>query len=185
MTKRILFLFNHDAAHQAAHIAGIAGELALHAPTVQVVVACGVEAIRHKVAEIIPAAAHDRIEWRMLDLPAAEQRLLAPINKVAPVLRVARLYRHLDLFRSVHLVVSTERTCLRVRRRLGAAGPRFAYVPHGSGDRNVSAASSAIPNSTRSIRRCAGASSTTIVRSFSIIRTSIRTCRPGTAWARR
>jgi hypothetical protein len=137
MTKRILFLFNHDAAHQAAHIAGIAGELALHAPTVQVVVACGVEAIRHKVAEIIPAAAHDRIEWRMLDLPTAEQRLLAPINKVAPVLRVARLYRHLDLFRRVDLVVSTERTCLRVRRRLGAAGPRFAYVPHGSGDRNV------------------------------------------------
>lgn len=137
MTKRILFLFNHDAAHQAAHIAGIAGELALHAPTVQVVVACGVEAIRHKVAEIIPAAAHDRIEWRMLDLPTAQQRLLAPINKVAPVLRVARLYRHLDLFRGVDLVVSTERTCLRVRRRLGAAGPRFAYVPHGSGDRNV------------------------------------------------
>lgn len=137
MTCRILFLFNHDAAHQAAHIAGIAGHMALYAPGVQVVVATGVDAIRRTVAGLIPEEAHAHIEWVSLDLPKATQRWLSPVNKVAPVLRLARLHHNLPLFAGVDLVVSTERTCLRVRRRLGAAGPRFAYVPHGSGDRNV------------------------------------------------
>lgn len=137
MTRRILFLFNHDAAHQAAHIAGIAGQLAMQAADVQVVVATGVEAIRQKVAAIIPAVAHDRIEWRALDIPPRAARWLAPLNKLAPALRLARLHYNLPLFAGVDLVVSTERTCLRVRRRLGGGGPRFVYVPHGSGDRNV------------------------------------------------
>ena len=137
MIRRILFLFNHDAAHQVAHIAGIAGHMALHAPEVQVVVATGVEAIRRTVAGLIPAEAHGRIEWAPLDLPQSTRRWLAPVNTVAPVLRLARLRHNLPLFAGVDLVVSTERTCLRVRRRLGDAGPRFVYVPHGSGDRNV------------------------------------------------
>lgn len=137
MSGRILFLFNHDAAHQAAHIAGIAGHLALHAPQVQVVVASGTEAIRRTVAGIIPAAAHGHIEWVTLATPGWVAGALKPLNTIAPVLRLARLRYNQDLFASVDLLVSTERTCLRVKRRLGNRAPRFVYVPHGSGDRNV------------------------------------------------
>jgi len=137
MKRRILFLFNHDAAHQAAHIAGIAGQLALDADDVQVVVATGVETIRRVVLSIIPVEAHARIEWRSLDIPGDAARWLGPLNNVAPVLRLARLRYNMSLFRDVEIVVSTERTCLRVRRELGEGGPRFVYVPHGSGDRNV------------------------------------------------
>lgn len=137
MTRRILFLFNHDAAHQAAHIAGIAGELALNAPQVRVVVASGTEAIRRTVAAIIPEQAHAHIEWVTLRVPNWAMRWLKPLNTIAPVLRLARLRYNEDLFAGVDMIVSTERTCLRVQRRLGARAPRFAYVPHGSGDRNV------------------------------------------------
>lgn len=137
MTQRILFLFNHDAAHQAAHIAGIAGHLAIHAPQVRVVVASGTEAIRRTVAGIIPAAAHAHIEWVTLTVPAWAARCLKPLNAIAPALRLARLRYNEDLFAGVDLLISTERTCLRVKRRLGDRAPRFVYVPHGSGDRNV------------------------------------------------
>ncbi|RVT93090.1 hypothetical protein [Sphingomonas crocodyli] len=137
MKTRILFLFNHDAAHQAAHIAGIAGQLVLQAPHIQVVIATGVEAIRNAVAAMVPPEAHQAIEWRSLEIPNNVKRRLTSINKVAPVLRLARLRYNLDLFAGVDVVVSTERTCLRVRRQLRDAAPRFVYVPHGSGDRNV------------------------------------------------
>lgn len=137
MTQRILFLFNHDAAHQAAHIAGIAGHLAVHAPQVRVVVASGTEAIRRTVAAIIPEAAHAHIEWVTLTMPDWAARWLKPLNTVAPVFRLARLRYNEDLFSGVDLLVSTERTCLRVKQRLGTRSPRFVYVPHGSGDRNV------------------------------------------------
>lgn len=137
MTRRVLFLFNHDGAHQAAHIAGIAGQLAALPGTVQVVVAYGTDAIRRTVAGIIPAEVHDRIEWAPLRIPGGVQRLLAPLNRIAPVLRLARLRYNEDLFAGVDLLVSTERTCLRVKQRLGSRAPRFVYVPHGSGDRIV------------------------------------------------
>ena len=137
MTKRILFLFNHDAAHQAAHIAGIAGHLAQNAPSIQVVVTCGTQAIQRTVASIIPATAHANIEWVQLQVPRSAARWLEPLNSVAPMMRLARLHYNLDLFASVDLLVSTERTCLRIKHRLGERGPLFAYVPHGSGDRNV------------------------------------------------
>lgn len=136
-SKRILFLFNHDAAHQAAHIAGIAGYLALHAPDIRVIVASGTETIRRTVAAIIPATAHENIEWITLTIPGSVARWLNPLNSIAPVLRLARLHYNVDLFSSVDMLVSTERTCLRVKRRLGVRAPCFVLVPHGSGDRNV------------------------------------------------
>lgn len=134
---RVLFLFNHDAAHQAAHIAGIAGQMALHCPSVRVMAAVGTPAIRAVTEGLLPAGAKERLEWVALDLPTGLNAALAPLNKVAPVRRLARLRMHRALFAGVDMVVSTERTCLRVKRALGRRAPAFCYVPHGSGDRNV------------------------------------------------
>lgn len=136
MKKRVLFLFNHDAAHQAAHIAGIAGVLAGR-DTVSVTMAHGTPAIRRTVEAMLPAAARGRIEHVHLGLPAAVDVSLTPVDRLAPVKRVARLRFNMPLFESADIVVSTERTCLRVKRHLGGRAPRFVYVPHGSGDRNV------------------------------------------------
>lgn len=133
---RVLFLFNHDAAHQAAHIAGIAAALARRG-SVQVVMAYATAGIRRVVADVVPADVATRMDWVPLTLPPALRTVLVPLDRLAPASRVARLHAALDLFRSVDIVVSTERTCLRVKRRLGAESPRFVYVPHGSGDRNV------------------------------------------------
>jgi hypothetical protein len=137
---RIAFLFNHDAAHQAAHIAAIAGDLATQRPDMQVFVLCGTADIASHVNALIKPDQARRIVWIMLDLPPWMQLLSAPFNKIAPVRRVARLYRNLDLFGTMDAIVSTERTCLRIKRSLlnrGRQAPQFIYVPHGSGDRNV------------------------------------------------
>lgn len=138
MTKRsqILFLFNHDAAHQAAHIAGLAAEVASRGQA-QVILAYGTDAIRRTVESLLPAGAASQMIWTELALPPLVDKLIAPLNKVAPVRRVKRLDQHLDLFASVDIVVSPERTCLRVKRQLGTRSPKFIFVPHGAGDRSV------------------------------------------------
>ena len=135
--SKILFLFNHDAAHQAAHIVGIMAEMVTHYPQIHVIAACGTPVIQGVIEAMLSADISAQINWRPLSIPAALDRALGPINMVAPVRRVARLYANMELFASVDIVVSTERTCLRVKRKLGPRSPKFAYVPHGSGDRNV------------------------------------------------
>jgi hypothetical protein len=135
-TSRILFLFNHDAAHQAAHIASLAAEVA-NRDQAEVIVAYGTDAIRQTVESLLPAGAAQRMTWTELSLPPLTDAVLAPLNKLAPVRRLKRLDQHLDLFASVDLIVSPERTCLRVKRKLGARAPKFIFVPHGAGDRSV------------------------------------------------
>jgi hypothetical protein len=133
----ILFLFNHDAAHQAAHIAGIMAQLALHHPGIRVIAACGTSEIEDFIRSLLPPKAAEVVEWQALPVPPAINAALSPLNRIAPVKRLARLRYNQELFASVDIVVSTERTCLRVKRKLGSRAPKFAYVPHGSGDRNV------------------------------------------------
>lgn len=135
--RRILFLFNHDAAHQAAHIAGLAAELALRDQH-HVIIAYGTPIIRACLENLIPAAAASQMDWQSLALNPWTELALAPLNKLAPIYRLQRLDHHLELFASVDMLVSPERTCLRVKRKLGPRAPKFLFVPHGAGDRNVS-----------------------------------------------
>ena len=138
---RVLFLYNHDAAHQAAHIAGIMAELAASARAIEVIAAVGTPQIERTIRELIGEEAARKVRWVDLSLSPAASAALALPNRIAPVVRLARLRANTALFASAGLIVSPERTCLRVRRRLrramGAAAPRFVFVPHGAGDRNV------------------------------------------------
>lgn len=149
--KQILFLFNHDAAHQVAHIAGIMGELAHTQPALDVVAATGTPAIERQVRALIPANHCTAVRWVDLSLPNYLTKLLALPNKIAPVARIARLMTNIPLFKKADLVLSPERTCLRVRRKLhteyekrrqtrssdNSRPPKFVFVPHGAGDRDV------------------------------------------------
>ena len=137
---RIIFLFNHDAAHQVAHIAGIADKL-ICAPESQdrheIILACGTRGIAAQLHQMLSPQAAARATWVMLDVPRWASAPLGVVNKIAPVLRLARLRAHLPLFAAADMVVSPERTCLQVKDWLGARAPRFVFVPHGAGDRSV------------------------------------------------
>lgn len=141
MLPRAVFLFNHDAAHQAAHIAGIMAALAVAEPKIACVAAFGTPRIAEELRRLVPPQAAQRITWHDLSLAPALDAALALPDAVLPARRLARLRAAESFLAGADMVVSTERTCLLVRRRLrarmGGDAPLFVYVPHGSGDRNV------------------------------------------------
>ena len=137
----VCFLYNHDAGHQVAHSIGIAAALAQQHPGIRTVIAYGSPAIR---AEITKHLAPDQIaalDWLDLGLPRWANASLTPVNRVVPARRLLRLWAGARRLRRFDMIVSTERTCLALKRQWqrggGGKGPAFAYVPHGSGDRNV------------------------------------------------
>lgn len=135
---RVVFLFNHDAAHQVAHLAGIAAALALQHREFETVIAYADEAIRDRIEGLISQEAATRIVWRKLALPRPFAPLLRLLDRVFPASRLLRLRTNRRLFASAAAVVSTERTCLRVRDALPPRDrPLFVRVPHGTGDRSV------------------------------------------------
>ena len=115
--------------------------LALRHPEVVAHAAVASPAIERELRKLLARDAAERIVWNDLSLARVSNLLLSPFDRLFPARRLARLRTNDALFESVRMIVSTERTCLRVRRRLrkrmGEAAPLFAYVPHGSGDRNV------------------------------------------------
>lgn len=134
---QVCFLYNHDAGHQVAHNIGIAAALAERHPGIRTVIAFGSPAIRREIVKHLTPRQIAALEWLDLGLPRWGDTLLGPLNRLVPVRRLARLWTNARRLRAFDLIVSTERTCLTLKRRWGADGPAFAYVPHGSGDRNV------------------------------------------------
>jgi hypothetical protein len=133
----VLFLFNHDAPHQVAHIAGIARAMRATRPDIRVTCATGTEAIRARVASLLGDAAIG-VSWLDIALPRWLEMALALPNRIAPAQRLARLDHHARRLLQADVLVSAERTCLRLRRHVAGHSPLFVHVPHGAGDRAVS-----------------------------------------------
>lgn len=139
----VTFLFNHDAGHQVAHLAGIAGAFALREKSFRAIVAFGSETTRNEVEKLLTPEQIAALEWQPLALPKMLRMLTNGLNRLVPVHRILRLYWHNAILRKSAAIVSTERTCLTLKRhwakfRRTDHCPAFVCVPHGSGDRNVS-----------------------------------------------
>ncbi|MBD3728537.1 MAG: hypothetical protein IE933_02410 [Sphingomonadales bacterium] len=137
--KRVLFLFNHDAAHQVAHLASVAAAMGRTHPEVATIVAYSTPAIRDQLRKLIGEDDAARLDWKELALPGWARIAARLFDRVLPATRLLRLRLNAPLFASVDMVVSTERTCLRLKAQLDPAQtPLFGFIPHGSGDRSVS-----------------------------------------------
>lgn len=135
--KRVIFLFNHDAPHQVAHLAGPAAAFAATYPAVKTVIAYATPRIRAAIEALVPSSASQSVEWQELALPRWAAKA-SRFDKVLPASRLLRLRTNLPLFAGADVLVSTERTCLRVKKYLPPeTQPKFVRVPHGAGDRNV------------------------------------------------
>lgn len=130
---KIGFLFNHDAAHQVTHSVGIMlayaathqedEVLALVSPPLQA-------AVRKWVSDA-------SVTWCDF-LPGPSARTLAPLlDRIVPFSRRAALSANLESIAGLDALVTTERTCLWAKRKLGTRAPAFIYIPHGAGDRGV------------------------------------------------
>jgi hypothetical protein len=136
---RMIFLFNHDAVHQVAHLGGIVRAMRTERPDVRIICATGMASIRHHLEGLLGETVAREVEWLDLGLPGWMDGLLSLPNTIAPVKRLARLDHHAGALLASDVLVSAERTCLRLRRRQAALGSRtqFVHVPHGAGDRAV------------------------------------------------
>jgi hypothetical protein len=133
--KRVAFLYNHDAPHQVAHLAGTMAALALnHDVEVTALVA---RPAAEKVARELSGAAETRIRWQSIAPGSFAAKFAPAFDKLFPFSRLMTLRANMDLFATYDAIVSSERTCLRIKETLGARSPKMIYVPHGSGDRNV------------------------------------------------
>jgi hypothetical protein len=130
---RIGFLFNHDAAHQVAHSVGIMTAYAKANPGDQVLA-------------LVSPALHDTVRKLAGDAPVSwvdfragpiARRVAVFFDRIAPFSRKAALANNLASIAGLDALMSTERTCLWAKRKLGEQAPKFIYGPHGAGDRNV------------------------------------------------
>lgn len=136
----VLFLFNHDATHQVAHLAGIVRALSITAPQMCIKCAVSSDVIRRHLEGLLDLAVISRIKWIALRLPSWLERLLELPNRVAPVRRLAILRYNAPALLDCDVLVSSERTCLHLRRLQTSlrSHARFVHIPHGAGDRAVS-----------------------------------------------
>jgi len=135
MPQELVFLFNHDAPHQVAHIAGVARAAHALRPDLRVTCATGTPAIRERLTALLGDDAASGMHWLDLSLPRWMETALALPNRIAPVKRLARLDHHRERLLQAQVLVSAERTCLRLRRP--GSTTKFVHVPHGAGDRMV------------------------------------------------
>ncbi|MBV7266952.1 hypothetical protein [Erythrobacter ani] len=136
--QRALFLFNHDAPHQVAHLARIAAKLAISRDQISVIVAYSTPSLRVHIEQAINAEAARALTWVELTLGKVAEALTAVGDKLFPASRLLRLRTHAGLFESCDVIVSSERTFLRIKQYIEPVNaPLFVKIPHGAGDRAV------------------------------------------------
>lgn len=96
--SRALFLFNHDAGHQVAHLAGIAAATARLHPDIETVVAYATPDIRARLDALISPEDARLIRWEELTLPRWASAIAAPLDRFLPATRLLRLRMNAGLF---------------------------------------------------------------------------------------
>ncbi len=135
--KSVCFLFNHDTPHQVAHMAGIAAALAERYPDIKSAAMVSDENIRQALARNVAPTALKKLEIAPMKFPRWLDSLITPLNRLMPARRFLRLHWNAPYLRTFDAIISTERTCLTLKKRWREDGPKFIHVPHGAGDRNV------------------------------------------------
>jgi len=135
--KRIGFLFNHDQIHQVAHSLPIALALAQLDGNFEIVVAVTNAALRNEVIRMAGPAL-SRMTLVDLQLQSRVSHVLAAsLGPVLPAKKVLVYRDNLAFFRSLDLLVVSERTSLILKSRYGLERPLMVLADHGAGDRAI------------------------------------------------
>jgi len=133
---KIGFLYNHEAAHQVAHSAPVAAELA-RTGQARVTIIVTSQLLLERARQCIPPILLNRIEFVCLEAPPWQRAVASVVDAAAPFSRVANLLRHKEQLAAFDALVVTERTSLMLRTMLGERTPFLIQIPHGSGDRAI------------------------------------------------
>jgi hypothetical protein len=135
--KRIGFLFNHDQIHQVAHSLPIALALSQLDGNFEIVIAVTSSALRN---EVIRMAGPALARMTLIDLQLRSRVshvLAASLGSVVPANKVLVYRDNLEFFRSLDLLVVSERTSLILKSRYGLEKPLMVLADHGAGDRAI------------------------------------------------
>jgi hypothetical protein len=135
---RIGFLFNHDQVHQVAHSLPIALALARHGVAAEIVVATTNPRLTAEVIRLGGGLIGNPIRLVELGLTTARSRFLAAaLETVAPATKLLVYGDNLDFFRSLDVLVVTEKASLILKTRHGLKDLKFIHTRHGAGDRAI------------------------------------------------
>ncbi len=131
---RIGFLFNHDAGHQAGHLAPILNAYAAARPGDEVSAFVGGAAVKESVRRSL---ASPNVRIVELALPSPIGAVARVLDVAMPASRWSRLRFNVDKFRGLDALVTPERTSLTIRNTLKRDGVSYIYGGHGAGDRAI------------------------------------------------
>lgn len=131
---RIGFLYNHEAAHQVRHSAGVIAPLS-RAPGVEITVLATSAALMEAVRALVPG--DTSCVYRRLDPPRWRRPIVRAGNLFMPFERLDNLFTHRELLRTFDALVVTEGTSLLLKKFGGFAHVKFIRIDHGAGDRAI------------------------------------------------
>jgi len=135
---KIGFLFNHDQIHQVAHSLPIALELAKRSKEARIVLATTTPPVTAEVKRLAGASIGDSVDLVELKVRRPLSRLVAALaGKVIPAAKLLIYRDNLQFFRSLNLLVVTEKTSLILKTRYGLHGLKMVHTRHGAGDRAI------------------------------------------------
>jgi hypothetical protein len=137
MRKKVGFLFNHAAGHQAAHSLPIAAALAAQAD-ISIFVSGGTA--EAEVRRLWEKAGHSGNDPRIITLrppSTAASWLTKASGGAIPSDRVSILARNRDLFAGLDALVVPEKTSTLLKTRLGLDQLPLIHTRHGAGDRAI------------------------------------------------
>lgn len=131
---RVGFLYNHDAAHQVRHSAGVIAPLS-RVPGVEISVLTTSQELREAVQAVVPV--DTPCAYRHLDPPAWRRPIVRAASLVMPFDRLDNLFTHRALLRTFDALVVTEGTSLFLKKLGGFDHVKFIRIDHGAGDRAI------------------------------------------------
>jgi len=132
---RIGFLFNHYFIHQIPHAAPYAFELSRHYTGIEVIIACSSEQEMDFVKQIATLYPGHKCKFKMLKVPWYYDLIDPLISKISFKRKKVVLKHNLDFFRSLDVLVSPERHCMKLRTLYGLKDLIMIHTRHGAGDR--------------------------------------------------
>lgn len=131
---RVGFLFNHDAAHQVAHIAPVLAAMRREHPHVHVLALVSTSEQERVARHVASGEGARGFACVRLHTPRLLRRLFTLTNAI-PLGRYYILKRYRRLFASLDALVVPEITSSWLKTGLGVRRPALILLPHGAGDR--------------------------------------------------
>jgi hypothetical protein len=135
---RIGFLYNHEQTHQIPHSLPIALALAKLNPFADIVLAVTNDRIASEIERLLGGTLPIGITILRLSIRSAtRQWAINFLSTTLPAQKLLIYGDNLDFFRSLDILVVTERTSLVLKTKYGLKRPFMVLADHGAGDRAI------------------------------------------------